>query len=288
MNRQDRGAQTPHWGSNMAEVDFDEFGAVDYSPRRSMRVQRMVNIAGAASSVAMVVALAWWGYHTAVRDVRGVPVVTALEGPMRVTPDNPGGQITENEGLSVNAIAATGSTGAMPEELLLAPLAAELDLADGPGLEGSEPSEEIMNAVAEATGATGAVLMPGTIPMPLSSPVNDSEEGLASTVEGEPIAEIAVAAPAIDPTLIPAELQVAPAVPPAPPGAVTRSPRPQYRPGTLVAAGAATTATPVAARPKEMASAAVTPGAHVVQLGAFDSEEQVRTEWTRLTASSAI
>ncbi len=280
-NGQDRGAQTPHWGSDMAEVDFDEFGAVDYAPRRPYRVQRAINIAGAVSSVALVMALGWWGYHTAVRDVQGVPVVRALEGPMRVTPENPGGQITDGEGLAVNAIAATGASGVMPDELLLAPKPAELDLADGPGLEGSEPSKEIMDAVAEATGATGTVLIPAAQQAAPATMVPDPEEGLSSTVEGDPIQEIAVAPPAIDPTLIPPELKEEPEVAPAPPGAVIRSLRPPMRP-VMVAATTAPAA-PVAAPAKEMPVTALKSGEHLVQLGAFDNEEQVRTEWARLT-----
>lgn len=268
----------------MAEVDFDEFGAVDYAPRRPYRVQRAINIAGAASSVALVVALGWWGYHTTVRDVQGVPVVRALEGPMRVTPENPGGQITDGAGLAVNAIAATGTSGVMPEELLLAPTAAELDVADGPGLEGSEPSKEIMDAVAEATGATGTVLIPAAQPAAPAMVVPDPEEGLAATVEGDPIQEIAVAPPAIDPTLIPPELKEEPDVGPAPPGAVTRSLRPPVRPVLVAAAATATPAAAAVAAPvKEMPVTALKSGEHLVQLGAFDNEEQVRTEWSRLT-----
>ncbi|WP_128254212.1 SPOR domain-containing protein [Falsirhodobacter deserti] len=266
----------------MAEVDFDDFEAADYVPRRSFRFQRVINIAGAVSSVAMVVALAWWGYHTTVRDVRGVPVVRALEGPMRITPDDPGGQIADNQGLSVNAIAATGAAGALPQELMLAPRPVELDVGDGPGLEGEEPPQEIMEAVAEATGATGAVLMPAALPSPPPTPAKDAEEqGLASTVEGEPIQEIAITPPAIDPTLIPPELKDEEVLPPAPPGAVTRSPRPPLRPASAVAASAP--AAPVQAAGKETPASAVKPGDHLVQLGAFDTEEQVRKEWTRLT-----
>ncbi|MCJ8139751.1 SPOR domain-containing protein [Falsirhodobacter halotolerans] len=264
----------------MADVDFDEFGAVDYAPRRSMQVQRIINIAGAASSVAMIVALAWWGYSTTVRDVRGIPVVQALEGPMRVTPEDPGGSITANQGLSVNEIAASGAAGGVAAELMLAPRTTELDLGDGPGLEGSEPSQEIMEAVAEATGATGAVLMPAGLPAPPPvAPIEAVEQGLASTVDGDPIDEIAIPAPAIDPSLIPDELKTEPVVAPAPPGAVTRSLRPQVRMASAPAA-MPVAASPVAAPPSTTAPS----GAHLVQLGAFDNEEQVQREWTRLSA----
>ena len=49
------------------------------------------NWVGALMSVALIAGLGVWGYQLAMRDVTGVPVVRALEGPMRVTPEEPGG-----------------------------------------------------------------------------------------------------------------------------------------------------------------------------------------------------
>ncbi|QUS35608.1 SPOR domain-containing protein [Falsirhodobacter algicola] len=265
----------------MAEVDFDEFDSVDYHAPRSARVQRIVHLAGAVSSVAMVIGLAVWGYNVAVRDVRGVPVIRAMEGPMRVTPDDPGGQIADNQGLLVNDIAATGTSGPIPSEIMLAPNAAELDLGDGPGLEGDAPPPEVMAAVAEASGVVGTVVMPERLPEPSGQPVReDREETGASTVEGDPVQELFVPPPAIDPTLIPQELVREPDIPPAPPGAVTHSPRPQIRPGALARA----TAVPVpASSTQEVSVTALKSGESLVQLGAFDSPEQARSEWTRLS-----
>ena len=45
--------------------------------------------AGALTSVALVAGLGIWGYDLAMRDLNGVPVVAALEGPMRVAPEDP-------------------------------------------------------------------------------------------------------------------------------------------------------------------------------------------------------
>ncbi|WP_045390754.1 SPOR domain-containing protein [Falsirhodobacter sp. alg1] len=269
----------------MAEVDFDEFGAADYNTRRGVHMQRIINVAGAVSSVALVATLAWWGYHTTVRDVRGIPVVKALEGPMRVAPDDPGGVIAANQGLSVNEIAATGTSGDFPDELRLAPGAAELDLGDGPGLDGVEASPEVMAAIAEASGVAGSVTLPAKLPSsdPLSAGPDTDEEGLAQTVTGDPIDEISVPAPSIDPTLIPPELMHAEVVPPAPAGAVTRSPRPPLRSGRLASATPAAASAPAPVT-HEAASSTLPKGANLVQLGAFDNEDQVRTEWARLSA----
>jgi hypothetical protein len=53
--------------------------------------------------VALVVGLGVWGYKLAVRDVRGVPVIQAMDGPMRIAPEIPGGEIADHQGLAVNA-----------------------------------------------------------------------------------------------------------------------------------------------------------------------------------------
>ena len=59
----------------------------------------MVNLAGALGSVALVLSLGYWGWELAVRDVRGVPVVRALEGPMRTAPEEVGGRVIDHQGL---------------------------------------------------------------------------------------------------------------------------------------------------------------------------------------------
>ena len=46
---------------------------------------------GRSSRLALVVGIGVWGYKLLVRDVSGVPVVRAVEGPMRIQPENPGG-----------------------------------------------------------------------------------------------------------------------------------------------------------------------------------------------------
>ncbi len=76
---------------------------------------------GAAASVALIAGLGWWGYDLAMRDARGVPVVRALEGPMRVAPEDPGGEVVDHQGLSVNNVAAVGAAAPPPDRLVLAP-----------------------------------------------------------------------------------------------------------------------------------------------------------------------
>jgi hypothetical protein len=64
---------------------------------------------------------------------------------------------------------------------------------------------------------------------------------------------------------------------PAPPGAVTRSPRPLPRPDR----GGAQTTTAVVA-PDEVDPATLEPGTRLVQFGTLNTEEEARAEWARL------
>lgn len=103
----------------MAEANFGDFGATSSVP--SGQMQRMVNLAGAGMSLALVIGVVVWGYHLVMRDVNGIPVIKAVEGPMRVAPEDPGGQISSNVGLTVNRIEANSSGKAQTGGIVLAP-----------------------------------------------------------------------------------------------------------------------------------------------------------------------
>ncbi len=96
------------------------------------RMQWLVNMTGAATSLGLVLGLGFWGYDLAVRDVTGIPVVRALEGPMRVAPQDPGGAIAAHTGLSVNDIAAEGVAAPLPDQMVLAPRPVDLAAEDQP------------------------------------------------------------------------------------------------------------------------------------------------------------
>ena len=61
----------------------------------------ILNWIGAALSLALLIGVCAWGYRLMVRDVSGVPVVQALAGPMRISPDDPGGRRAAHQGLAV-------------------------------------------------------------------------------------------------------------------------------------------------------------------------------------------
>jgi len=275
----------------MADAEFDDFEGSFGAPFRPARVQRLVNLAGAATSVALVLGLAVWGYKVAVRDVTGIPVVRALEGPMRVAPIEPGGDVAAHQGLSVNAVAAVGTALPPPDRLVLAPRPVELSLEDAPGLTGQAPLVEAPTPVV----TDAAPLIAATEPEPgETTPQADATalalaEALAEGVEPfseipEPLTEASAPPEIIAPLAAEAEevAEEAEAAPsePAPPGAVTRSPRPQARPATegrpvMLAELSAPAVT-------EVDAATLASGTRLVQLGAFDDAEAARAEWNKL------
>lgn len=86
------------------------------------RIGRIVNAAGALLSISLLAGMGLWSYRLMVRDVSGVPVIQALDGPMRVSPADPGGRQAAYQGLAVNAI-ASGSTESASRQIALAPQA---------------------------------------------------------------------------------------------------------------------------------------------------------------------
>lgn len=250
----------------MADVDFDDFdgGYREGWPGQAVasgRVTRILHLSGAVCSAALVVGLAVWGYKLAVRDVNGVPVVRAMEGPMRIAPENPGGEVTDHQGLAVNTVAALGVAAPPPDRLVLAPRPLELDAEDMAGL----------SAGATAAAATSAPMVER--PQDIVALPPASESAPVENLGPDPDAVAQALAEAL------AETEV---VPVAEARAVIR-PRP--RPGAAVAVGVS--ADPAANAPvalPEIDPATIPAGTRLVQLGAFDTPELARSEWVKLAA----
>lgn len=280
----------------MADVEFDEIGAMA-APMRPHRVQRFVHLSGALVSVALVLGLGYWGYRIAVRDISGVPVVRALEGPLRMAPENPGGEITLHQGLAVNAIPEAGMAQPVADQLALAPRAQELAEEDLPGL--IEAPQAAPPTPAVAPGAAGIVTPPPVLPAAASVPaIEDPEQSVAETASGEDLETVLAAAaetqlvdPAVAPPAEPAaeaavaDLSAPPAEPVVNP-AVAKSLRPQPRPVSLeqvAATSTQSTAAPgPAAPPRVVDPATLKVGTRLVQFGAYDSAEAAEADWTRI------
>ena len=99
---------------------------------RANQLTKLTYALGSLISVGLIVGMGVWGYKLLVRDVSGVPVVRAAEGPMRVLPENPGGRQALNQGLAVNDVAAVGTAAEPAETLILAPEPLDLNFELGP------------------------------------------------------------------------------------------------------------------------------------------------------------
>lgn len=264
----------------------------DNAPRGGFggAVQRFTNVAGALVSVALIAGLGFWGYKLLVRDVTGVPVVAALEGPMRMAPENPGGQQAAHQGLAVNAIAAEGEAAPPADRLVLAPRGIGLSDEDQP----QAALAPQLQAVDEPAIAPTVSAQPGGV---LAANDADMAPPDAMIVAADP-ADTAPAPEALpsgrDPMqvalalaeMIAADSMDGPDAAPAPGSGFAgfRSPVPQPRPAHL-RTNAAVAPTPVALRSTPELDAATLPaGTRLVQFGAYDTPEQARAEWDRLAA----
>jgi hypothetical protein len=271
----------------MADIDFDDFD-LDDPVNRSIALSRWVNLMGAACSVALVLGLVVWGYKLAMRDVNGVPVVRALEGPLRISPENPGGDFAVHQGLSVNAVAAVGTAAPLPETVTLAPAETALTAEDAAGLAvlsaapaAALPTAAPADVLAAAPQADVAALLPVEIQAPAPLQLD--------AVAPEPVAETEAASdlPQTQADAVAAALAaaladgdvLAAAVDPVAGAGVARSVRPLARPARAALAAAEPVA---AATVSEIEASAVPIGTRLVQLGAFDTEAITRAEWLRL------
>ena len=215
------------------------------------RVTNLVNFAGAALSLALILGVGFWGYKLIVRDVSGIPVVRAMEGDMRVLPDNPGGGVAAHTGLSVNEVAALGEAGGPEDRLVLAPRTAGLAQED---LEAQPIAEAIASVIAEEPVEAAII--------------QDDVSALAAQ-----LANLSTEPPLVEQT---ASDEIAPTVP-----GLATSLRPVIRPANFRIPA------PVTAAAAETTEVAVTTtvfpaGTNLVQLGAFPSPALAAQEWDRL------
>ncbi|WP_298261628.1 SPOR domain-containing protein [uncultured Litoreibacter sp.] len=258
----------------MADLEFGAFEA-PAAPQQG-RFSRMMNFVGAGSSVVLVLGLAVWGYQLTVRDVTDVPVIRALEGPARVQPADPGGQLAQHTGLAVNSVQSEGEAEGPAGQVILAPAPIDLTREDAIASPPSEVEVDAEGVVAEAVGTL----------VSLDSDVNSADETaqeLANRLAAG-VAPLDTVAPAQD-------ITARPILDPKVPG-VNRSPVPGRKPQVDLAAlqaqaavasavsavGGGTLATP------EIDAASIASGTRLVQLGAFDDAEAARQEWDKIAA----
>lgn len=251
------------WG-DMADFNYDEYSSAFDStsglpPGLADKARRWINISGAVCSVSLVLALAIWGYRLAVRDVTGIPVMRAVAGAMRIAPADPGGEQALNQGLTVNAIAAMGTSAAPADQITLAPQA--VTLQDG-------------DAAPAAMAAANAE----------SSDEADAEAQGSPLLGGQPVAEDLAGVIPADPEEAPAGS--GPAIVPSDPNAIRVSLRPQPRPNAAPIKVQSVSAKSLPAA-REIDPANIAKGTRLAQLGAFETPDLARQKFAELQGSFA-
>ncbi|SFR04304.1 SPOR domain-containing protein [Poseidonocella sedimentorum] len=234
----------------------------EYSPQMGALEARapvargaMVNLIGAAVSLALIAGLGVWGYRLVVRDVSGVPVVRAIEGPIRVQPENPGGVAAEHQGLAVNNVAAEGIAERPADSLVLAPEPLDLSAED---LAAFAPAKRDADQNADPAGA-GA-----------SEPA-DPEEAAILALADQIAAQVAAQSAGQSGG------QSALASPPA--SGLARSLIPLRRPAALSAGRPAGAAAAV----RDISQSSLPAGTTLVQLGAFPDEAEAKAAWAAIS-----
>lgn len=276
----------------MAAFNYDDFGASDDGGTFAA----VLNWSGALLSLVLIAGLATWGWKLWVRDVTGVPVVRALEGPMRIAPEDPGGIASEYQGLTVNRIAENRVDEAPSEQVLLAPAPATLDeeedlaMAALPAV-APEPEDQaviVNDPPMPAIGTSERIALNEEPEAPLivieepgfaAGEQQQLETARADTTDLSPSAtDLAVAAALADAGLKPepavVKVEAAAHVP-------VITPRPVMRPSNLQTVAAAA---PLLVLEGELNPAALASGTRLVQLGAFGSRDIARGEWGEVEA----
>jgi hypothetical protein len=266
----------------------------------------LTTYAGAAVSLALVVGVSVWGYQLIMRDVSGIPVVRAMEGAMRTSPNTPGGEIASHSGLSVNEVAGAGEAAGPSDSLLLAPATAGLaeeDLRVEPLAEADEvlpaadvvPTETQIPAALEAAVTTDSNNEPLTTEgiLALADQIAGTAAPLSSLADGEAVAATvtidgaAVVAPSVDPSVPGVSVSLRPSLRPTRAVVAAATPVSATAPVAIAAPLIADTSTAVAAALAEATlatSGAMPVGTNLVQLGAYPSAENAASEWTRMSA----
>ncbi|WP_368183851.1 SPOR domain-containing protein [Aestuariibius sp. HNIBRBA575] len=270
----------------MAEVTPEE--VLGGSPLAASRTGRAVTLMGGVVSLALTAGIVVWGYKMISRDVSGVPIVQAQLGPMRVAPDNPGGELALHTGLSVNAVAAVGGAASPEDRLVLAPGGVDLTAEDVQTAPTTTP--QTVDRLAGAVDVTPQA--PQEIQANFQAPNNDAPLTadeileLADQIAAQTSAPLATPqntdASAVVLNAVAANANTQTAIIPASVPGVSVSLRPQLRPDRGLAPLADTTPTPVAARTIPVSTDALPTGTKLAQLGAFDTPELANSEWQRL------
>ena len=201
---------------------------------------------------------------------------------MRVRPADPGGQLAQNTGLAVNEVAAAGAAAAPADRLVLAPGPMELAEEDAPMVETVAPVQQpaplnVAASLEVETPDVSEALQTGDIDALVSQ----------LTAGAAPIEEISGEVQPVLASVTAAQVpqQIAPTPPvvqgPGPKSSIRPQLRPRSAPAVVIPASVQA---PAAAAPQDLDANALPAGTRLVQLGAFDSPEIAREQWSKMQA----
>ncbi|WP_051520924.1 hypothetical protein, partial [Rubellimicrobium mesophilum] len=150
-----------------ASAALAEYNAAQDGPLAKARVA--VWAAGGLVSLALVAGVGIWGYKLVWREVMGLPVVVAEEGPMRVLPADPEGEVVPQQGLAVNAIPAAGIAAPPSDVLMLAPQTPGLAEEDLEVAQTTAEADEVMPAEIVAPDAAAPVATAALAPVAVTA-----------------------------------------------------------------------------------------------------------------------
>lgn len=284
-------AAQPNYGYDQEQVEDYGYDDQSYAVAAEGRggLARVASLLGAAASLALVIGIGTWGYNLVMRDVSGVPVVRAVEGPMRTQPENPGGSQADHQGLAVNSVAANGTAAAPADRLTLAPQPIELSEDDQPMSrlttpEADVPPQPVNQPAAQAEAQISEASVAAARAGDINALVAELTDGVAPIEATPPVA----AAPAIvqPEPLQPVEIAAIGAAV-APSSALLNAPgvkvslRPHVRPARFSPSAAQPVTTGTRAT-LEVDPSTLPAGTRLAQLGAYESAAVARAEWDRI------
>ena len=207
-----------------------------------------INMVGGTISLMVLIGAVALGAQTLMRDSSGVPVVRALDGPLRIAPLDPGGVLASHQGLTVNEVASSQKPAVRIDPFQLAPRPISLKEEDQPVvLSNSE-----------------------NIPLPIPAEEIQPSPVMAGTTIEELIASLA------EKTDVQKNIEIIPVSEGFGPSSTLR---PQLRPRSISLL--ATRKDPAVRIPALQITPAI--GTQMAQLGAYNSEASALTAWAELS-----
>lgn len=250
---------------------------------------QMAQWAGAACTVLAVLGAGYWGYDLALRDAQGIPVVRATLGPLRVAPQEPGGEVSANQGLAVNSVPAMAASEAPPQEVVLAPQTGDLAPADT-GQASQLASADLGQVQDRAAGKWLTPEPAATLPAQSAWPEAQAQTDLYALADSVPEDLPLSDAEAVERALAAALAEGGE----TPQDALASAPEDAAQSALAAEQGLANggdvsmaDVNPILPPMAEIDPATIAAGTPLVQFGAFDSPETARSEWLNLQARFA-